>query len=56
LIQAAADALGGAASQGDPLVVAEHLRAARAAFDRLVGRTATEEMLDALFSRFCIGK
>jgi tRNA modification GTPase len=40
----------------DPLLVAEHLRLARAAFDSLVGRTTTEDMLDALFGRFCIGK
>ncbi|MGZ3173526.1 MAG: tRNA uridine-5-carboxymethylaminomethyl(34) synthesis GTPase MnmE [Croceibacterium sp.] len=56
LIQAAADALVDAGTLGDPLIVAEHLRAARTAFDRLVGRTATEDMLDALFGRFCIGK
>lgn len=41
---------------GDLLLVAEHLRAARVALDRLVGRDSTEEMLDALFGRFCIGK
>jgi tRNA modification GTPase len=40
----------------DPLLVAEHLRLARVAFDSLVGRTTTEDMLDALFGRFCIGK
>lgn len=40
----------------DPLVIAESLRAARVAFDRLVGRATTEDMLDALFGRFCIGK
>jgi tRNA modification GTPase len=40
----------------DPLLIAEQLRCARAAFDALVGRTATEDMLDALFGRFCIGK
>lgn len=56
LIQAAAKALAEMSTLGDLLVVAEHLRIARAAFDRLVGRTATEDMLDALFSRFCIGK
>ncbi|HSQ96198.1 MAG TPA: tRNA uridine-5-carboxymethylaminomethyl(34) synthesis GTPase MnmE [Croceibacterium sp.] len=56
LIRAAADALADAGSLGDPLIVAEHLRAARTAFDRLVGRTATEDMLDTLFGRFCIGK
>ena len=41
---------------GDPLIMAEHLRLARAAFDALVGRATTEDMLDALFGRFCIGK
>jgi len=40
----------------DPLLVAEHLRLARVAFDGLVGRSTTEDMLDALFGRFCIGK
>lgn len=40
----------------DPLLVAEHLRLARVAFDALVGRSTTEHMLNALFGRFCIGK
>jgi tRNA modification GTPase len=40
----------------DPLLVAEHLRLVRVAFDALIGRTTTEDMLDALFGRFCIGK
>ena len=40
----------------DPLLVGEQLRLARLAFDRLIGRTSTEDMLDALFGRFCIGK
>ena len=40
----------------DPLVLAEQLRYTRAAFDRILGNTATEEMLDALFGNFCIGK
>jgi tRNA modification GTPase len=40
----------------DPLLIAEHLRLARVAFDALVGRSTTEHMLDALFGRFCIGK
>jgi tRNA modification GTPase len=56
LIEAAADALADTGSVGDPLVVAEHLRQAREAFDRLTGRAATEDMLDSLFGRFCIGK
>jgi tRNA modification GTPase len=56
LVEAAAKALSDAATLADPLVIAEHLRAARLAFDRLTGRAATEDMLDALFGRFCIGK
>jgi tRNA modification GTPase len=40
----------------DPLLIAEQLRRARTAFDALIGRTTTEDMLDALFGRFCIGK
>ena len=45
-----------AAQAHDPLLAAEHLRLARLALDRLVGRSGTEDMLDALFDRFCIGK
>lgn len=56
LILAAAAALADASGASDPLLAAEHLRRARLAFDRLVGRAATEDMLDALFGRFCIGK
>lgn len=48
--------LGLAETLDDPLLVAEHLRLARVAFDGLVGRSTTEHMLDALFGRFCIGK
>jgi tRNA modification GTPase len=40
----------------DVVLLAENLRAARAAFDRLTGRAGVEEVLDALFSRFCLGK
>lgn len=56
LIAQAAEALGLAATQTNPLLVAEGLRLARHRFDELVGRAATEDMLDALFGRFCIGK
>lgn len=44
------------AGQSDLLLIGEELRRARLAFDRLIGRATTEEMLDALFGRFCIGK
>ena len=40
----------------DPLLVAEQLRTVRMAFDMMIGYTSTEEMLDTLFSGFCIGK
>lgn len=52
----AAEALAAAQGLSDPLLVAEELRRARLAFDRLIGRATTEDMLDTLFGRFCIGK
>lgn len=52
----AVSALAGLDPQTDPLVMAELLRTARVAFDRIMGRATTEDMLDALFGRFCIGK
>jgi tRNA modification GTPase len=56
LLSEAGEALAGAAALTDPLLVAESLRLGRVAFDALLGRTTTEDMLDALFGRFCIGK
>lgn len=44
------------ATSSDLLIKAEALRRARLAFDRLLGSTGTEDMLDTLFGRFCIGK
>jgi len=55
-IAEAADAIGVAAAAGDIVIIAENLRQARSAFDRLTGRAGVEEVLDALFSRFCLGK
>ena len=52
----AEEALSGVESVSDPLLVAENLRLARQAFDALIGRTSTEDVLDTLFGRFCIGK
>ncbi|MFZ5707307.1 MAG: tRNA uridine-5-carboxymethylaminomethyl(34) synthesis GTPase MnmE [Pseudomonadota bacterium] len=49
-------ALGLAAAERDPLLVAEALRLCRVAIDMLTGRAGTEDMLDGLFGRFCIGK
>jgi tRNA modification GTPase len=55
-IAEAAHALGDAAAAADFVIVAEHLRFARGAFDRLTGKAGVEEVLDALFGRFCLGK
>jgi tRNA modification GTPase len=40
----------------DFLAIAESLRHARLEVDRITGRAGVEDMLDALFGRFCIGK
>ena len=40
----------------DPVLVAEELRNARLAIDRISGRAGVEELLDVLFGRFCLGK
>ena len=40
----------------DWLIMGENARLARLAFDNLTGRAHTEELLDNLFGKFCIGK
>jgi tRNA modification GTPase len=40
----------------DALITAEHLRLARIKLDALTGKAGVEDMLDALFGAFCIGK
>ena len=50
------EALTLARRERDPLLVAEALRLTRQALDALTGRAGTEDMLDGLFGRFCIGK
>ncbi len=52
----AAEALRRSERGEDLLLLAERLRIARLALDRMLGRHSTEDMLDALFGRFCIGK
>ena len=56
LLAEAEAALRDARGERDPLLIAEALRVTRRAFDALTGRATTEDMLDALFGRFCIGK
>jgi len=52
----AAEALSNAAGADDLVLLAEDVRAARVAFDRLTGRAGVEDVLDSLFSRDCLGK
>lgn len=56
LLEDAAAALEQAGRSIDLVLLAEDLRAARVLFDRLSGRAGVEDVLDALFSRFCLGK
>jgi tRNA modification GTPase len=56
LIGEAAASLEQAGTTEDLVILAEGLRHARSAFDRLTGRAGFEDVLDALFSRFCLGK
>lgn len=46
----------GSREADDLILLAERLRLAGAALDRITGRAGVEDMLDALFGRFCIGK
>ena len=52
----AAEALREASTARDIVLLAESLRVARGAFDRLTGRAGVEDVLDSLFGRFCLGK
>jgi tRNA modification GTPase len=55
-VEEAAEALRAAAHAPELVLAAEQLRQARHAFDRLTGRAGVEDLLDSLFSRFCLGK
>jgi tRNA modification GTPase len=41
---------------GDAVLAAHHVRMAVVALDELIGAVDTEEILDRIFSRFCVGK
>jgi tRNA modification GTPase len=45
-----------ASKASDMLIAAEELRSARASLNAVTGGAGVEEVLDALFERFCIGK
>jgi tRNA modification GTPase len=55
-IAEALDALSAVSVSQDFVLAAENIRSARAAFDRLTGQAGVEDVLDALFGRFCLGK
>jgi len=56
LMAEAEQALLRASDLSDPVLIAEELRNARLSIDRIAGRAGVEELLDALFGRFCLGK
>ena len=56
LLASTAGALEDSAGAQDWLIVGEHLRLARLSLDSLSGRAHTEDMLDTLFAKFCVGK
>jgi tRNA modification GTPase len=56
LMQEAVSMLRAAALSTDWLIVAENLRLARLSLDTLTGRAHTEDLLDTIFGKFCIGK
>jgi tRNA modification GTPase len=56
LLREGQEALKRARYLDDPVLIAEELRVARLAIDRISGRTGVEDLLDALFGRFCLGK
>jgi tRNA modification GTPase len=56
LLADAQSALQRASAIIDPILIAEELRSARVAIDKISGRAGVEELLDALFGRFCLGK
>jgi tRNA modification GTPase len=44
------------ATSGAAEIAAEELRCAQQALGRITGEVSTEDLLGAVFSRFCIGK
>lgn len=56
LLAEVSSALLRAAALSDPVLAAEELRGARGSLDRVSGRAGVDDLLDALFGRFCLGK
>ena len=55
-LEEAIEALTRAESQGEAELCGEDLRLAARALERLLGRVDVEDLLDVIFSEFCIGK
>ncbi|MFN3619908.1 tRNA uridine-5-carboxymethylaminomethyl(34) synthesis GTPase MnmE [Sphingorhabdus sp.] len=55
-LTATAAALAACRESDDWLIIAENLRLSRRALDDLTGRAHTEELLDNIFGKFCVGK
>jgi len=55
-LEDAAIALSACGDSADWLIIAENLRQARRALDALTGRAQTEDLLDNIFGKFCVGK
>lgn len=51
-----AEYLAACGASQDWLIIAENLRQARRSLDALTGRAHTEDLLDTLFGKFCVGK
>ncbi len=56
LLADARAALASAYDLRDPVLIAEEYRLARRALDQVSGLVGVEQLLDALFGRFCLGK
>lgn len=56
LLAEARAALERATALRDPVLIAEELRIARHSIDQISGRAGVDDLLDALFGRFCLGK
>jgi tRNA modification GTPase len=56
LLTEACDALAAAATHDDTVIMAEHLRHAAHALGQITGKIDIDEILDQVFSKFCIGK
>ena len=52
----AGEALFRAQRAEDVIILAEELRQATSALERLIGRVTADEVLDGIFARFCVGK